>query len=242
MTDDIERMLEEQSRYYEERAPEYEDVWYRRGPYDMGPEANVRWFEEVERLEAALDAFDASGDVLELACGTGLTTRRLAPRAASLMAMDGSPAVLEINRELTADPSVEYVQADLFSWEPPAGRRFDEIVFTFFLSHVPPERSAQFWARLARWLAPGGRVFFTDDARSHVPRPSNPGRQSEDGPAFAHRRRLRDGREFTIVKVFYTPVSIAEQLDELGWDVQAATTGNEFIYGTATPRAGRGWG
>ena len=53
--------LREQSRYYEDRAPEYDDVWYRRGIYDLGPEANRRWFQETAKLEAALDDFAPSG-------------------------------------------------------------------------------------------------------------------------------------------------------------------------------------
>jgi SAM-dependent methyltransferase len=236
MNDEIDEILQEQARYYEARAAEYDDVWFRRGPYDMGPEQNARWFEEVEKLESAIDGFDATGDVLELACGTGLMTRRLAPRASSLIAMDSSNATLEINRARVADPKVEYIEADLYAWEPPEGRRFDEIVFTFLLSHVPPQRFEEFWARIGRWLRPGGRVFFCDDRYESEPRPSNPGFQSEGGPSFAHRRTLHDGREFTIVKIFYTPEGIEAELAPLGWQVDAAVTGAEFVYGVATPR------
>jgi SAM-dependent methyltransferase len=238
MNDDIDRILQEQAHYYEARASEYDDVWYRRGPFDMGPEANARWFEEVARLEAAIDEFDASGDVLELAAGTGLITRRIAPRATSLIAMDASASVLEINRaRIGDDPSVEYVQADIYEWEPPGGRRFDEIVFTFLLSHVPPQRFEEFWARIARWLKPDGRVFFADDRHEGETRPSNPGIQASEGHDFAHVRQLHDGREFTIVKIFYTPEGIVEELAPLGWHVDAATTGDEFVYGVATPAA-----
>ena len=42
-THDVERILQEQARYYESRAPEYDDVWFRRGPYDLGPEGNGAW-------------------------------------------------------------------------------------------------------------------------------------------------------------------------------------------------------
>ena len=40
MNGDVDRILQEQARYYEDRAPEYDDVWYRRGRYDLGPEGN----------------------------------------------------------------------------------------------------------------------------------------------------------------------------------------------------------
>jgi SAM-dependent methyltransferase len=239
MTDPTERILAEQHRYYEDRAPEYDDVWFRRGPYDLGPEGNARWFEETAALEQAVDDFGALGDVLELACGTGLFTRHLARTAGSLTAVDASPAVLDVNRARVADPSVEYVQSDVFEWMPPAGRRFDEIVFTFFISHVPPDRFAPFWARLATLLKPGGRIFFADDLHGADERPSNPGVQADGGPHFAHLRTLQDGREYTIVKLFYTPAGITDDLRPLGWEAEVSTTGREFIYGTAwpTPRA-----
>ena len=151
MTSDIDGILREQSRYYEDRAPEYDDVWYRRGIYDLGPEANRRWFQETAKLEAALDDFAPSGGVLELAAGTGLFTRHIAPHATRLIAIDAAASALAINRDRLGDDHIEYVQADLFEWEPPDGVRFDAIVFAFLISHVLPERFDEFWHRLAGW-------------------------------------------------------------------------------------------
>ncbi len=135
--------LEQQLHYYRARAGEYDDWWFRTGRYDRGPEANAAWFAEVGTLEAALAAFAARGNVLELACGTGLWTRHLSISADQLTAVDGAPEVLAINRARTEalGASVTYVQADLFSWEPPR-HAFDACVFAFWLSHVPEERFA----------------------------------------------------------------------------------------------------
>jgi SAM-dependent methyltransferase len=234
MTHDFSWILDEQSRYYEDRAPEYEDVWYRRGRYDLGPEGNARWFEETARLEAAVDAFDATGEVLELACGTGLFTRRLAARAQRLTALDASEAALAVNRERVRAASVTHVRADLFVWEPDDQIRYDAIFSSFLISHIPPAMFEEFWGRLRRWLAPEGRVFFCDDVESAESRPSNPGEDVDDGPDFAHRRRLHSGREYTIVKVFHRPDGLTEALAGLGWDAEIRTTGDEFFYGIAT--------
>ena len=85
-------------------------------------EANAAWFAEVATLEAALERFDPRGDVLELACGTGLWTRHLVAHADRVTAVDGAPEVLELNRARTEalGASVTYVEADLFNWQPPA--------------------------------------------------------------------------------------------------------------------------
>ncbi len=228
-----EHILREQHRYYEDRAHEYDDVWYRRGTYDMGADANARWFEETARLEAAVDGLDVSGSVLELACGTGLFTRHLAPRARRLIAVDSAAPALAVNRERVADPRVEYVHADLFCWEPPPGVRFDSIFFAFLVSHILPERFEAFWDRLTGWLAPGGHVFFCDDLAGAETRASNPGESVDEGPDFAHRRRLSDGREYTIVKVFHRPEELRDALAALGWSVDIRTTGEEFFYAVA---------
>jgi hypothetical protein len=47
-------------------------------------------------------------------------------------------------------------------------------------------------------------------------------------------RRLDDGREFEIVKRYYEPGPLRERLAELGWDCEPGSTGEFFIYGTAT--------
>jgi hypothetical protein len=49
-------------------------------------------------------------------------------------------------------------------------------------------------------------------------------------------RRLADGSEHRIVKVFYEPDRLADQLEQLGWVAELAGT-SRFIYGSAAPRA-----
>ena len=230
---DVDRLLADQIRYYDDRAPIYEDLWFRRGSYDRGPAFNAAWFGETAIVEAAVDALEPSGSVLELACGSGLWTRRLAPDARRYLAVDAAPAMLALNAERTADPKVEYVRADLFEWEPSNGERFDLVFFGFFISHVPPVRFADCWERARRWLAPNGTAAFVDD-RAGSDRPYS-GDVVRDGPEFAHRRRLPDGREYTIVKVFYGPAELAAKLEALGWEAEVRASGAHFLYGTARP-------
>src|SRR5438105_12138336 len=73
----VERLLAEQRRYYRERAPEYDDWWFRRAGYALDTETRGRWFADVRELEAALEAFGPRGDALELAAGTGIWSRQL---------------------------------------------------------------------------------------------------------------------------------------------------------------------
>ena len=99
-------LLEEQRAYYRARAREYDSWWLREGRFDHGEQANARWFADVAALEEALERFGPSGDVLELACGTGLWTRHLVKHARRLVAVDASPEVLAINRGRVAEETV----------------------------------------------------------------------------------------------------------------------------------------
>jgi 2-polyprenyl-3-methyl-5-hydroxy-6-metoxy-1,4-benzoquinol methylase len=146
--------LQEQARYYAQRADEYDDWFYRRGRYDRGEEHNARWRAEAETVLRAIAAFAPAGQVLELASGTGLWTQQLARTADAVTAVDASAEMHEVSRRRTFDGPVEYEVADLFAWRP--ARRYDVVFFGFWLSHVPPDRFEAFWAMVADCLKPDG--------------------------------------------------------------------------------------
>jgi 2-polyprenyl-3-methyl-5-hydroxy-6-metoxy-1,4-benzoquinol methylase len=221
-------LLEEQILYYQARAHEYDEWFFRQGRYDRGAELNKQWFTEIERVQQALDEFRPTGHVLEIACGTGLWTQRLVQHARQVTAIDAVSEVLAINQARTQSPKVHYLQADVFEWSPEV--QHDAVFFGFWLSHVPPEWFGAFWNLVDRALKPNGRVFFVDSrydvtstAKDHL---------LEGSEATTIRRRLNDGREFRIVKVFYEATRLTEQLGELGWRFKVEETATYFIYGT----------
>jgi SAM-dependent methyltransferase len=218
----IERLLAEQRRYYRERAPEYEDWWFRRGDYALDRETAVRWFADVREVEAALDVFGPRGDVLDLAAGTGIWTERLLRHADRVTAVDAVPEVLELNRGRTGG-AAEYVLADVFAWEPP--REFDVCFFGFWHSHVPSRDFEAFWQLVGRALKPTGRVFLLDNARL------GDSRHLVSATGEVVRRRLSDGREFDIVKRYWQPEQLERDVAAVGWNLTVHTTANGyFIY------------
>jgi ubiquinone/menaquinone biosynthesis C-methylase UbiE len=176
------------------------------------------------------------GRVLELACGTGLWTVELARHATSVTAVDASPEVLEINRvrlrEAGRETAVRYVGADLFDLRPDAA--YDVVFFGSRLSHVPPERFEVFWDLVRSALRPGGRVFFVDSLGPETPDERE--RRSRDPQRHTTIRRLDDGREYRIVKVFYDPATLERRLAGLGWNVCVHTT-EHLLYGFGEPLA-----
>ncbi|HXB16841.1 MAG TPA: class I SAM-dependent methyltransferase [Solirubrobacteraceae bacterium] len=231
MDRELEGVLAEQRRYYEQRAGEYEDWWLRRGRYAHGEEADALWFAETAALEAQLERMAPRGEVLELACGTGLWTAALAERAARVTALDAAGPALAIAREKVDADNVEWVQADVFEWEPESS--WDVCFFSFWLSHVPRELLPSFMEKVARTLAPDGRALMFDSARSA--RASARDHDLNPPGEELSRRRLGDGREYTIVKHWYEAGTLQRELEALGWTARIGSTGEFFVYGELSP-------
>jgi len=233
----LERRLAEQIAYYRARAPEYDDWWERRYEYDFGPDFAEEWAVEVAAVRDALDRFGPTGDVLELAAGTGIFTAQILRHADRVTAVDASSEALAINAARNGTDRVEHVVADLFDWEP--WRRFDHVCFSFWISHVPASRWARFWTTVAGALAPGGRVWFCDNARADHAAAHGPARVAGAGDARRpdgvedSARQLRDGRQFTIVKRYWSPPELEADLGALGWSARCANTTWAFIHGHA---------
>jgi SAM-dependent methyltransferase len=225
-------LLQEQVAYYRARAAEYDQWWLRQGRYDRGPDLNARWFTDAEVVRSALAAFRPSGRILELACGTGIWSEQLLPFASRLTAVDASPEMLAINAARLQSPLVRYIQADLFQWQPTPDDQYDTIFFGFWLSHVPPERFAVFWQLIGTCLAPGGRIFFVDSRHEQTSTAVDHTLPEATTPVLE--RRLNDGREFRIYKIFYDPTQLTERLQRLGWRVGVAQTAHYFIYGSGS--------
>lgn len=219
--------LRDQLEYYKARAAEYDQWWSRTGRYDRGAALNDQWFAEARAVEAALEKFKPAGRILEFACGTGIWTERLLPFATQLTALDGSSEMLALNAAKLRSPRVRYVEADLFQWQP--AEKFDTIFFSFWLSHVPPEQFDNFWRLVRASLAPGGRVFFLDSR--YEPTSTAINHQLPERTATVLRRKLNDGREFQIYKIFYEPADLISRLKKLGWHFTVEQTKNYFIYG-----------
>jgi demethylmenaquinone methyltransferase/2-methoxy-6-polyprenyl-1,4-benzoquinol methylase len=104
-------------------------------------------------------------------------------------------------------------------------------VFTgFWLSHVPRDRLDAFLGIVRRWLKPGGAFAFIDSRL-------DPQSSAADHPTPIHDtsvRRLDDGREFTVIKVYYAPAELEAALLRAGFEsAEVSSTGRFFLTGVA---------
>jgi SAM-dependent methyltransferase len=215
--------------YYEARAPEYDDWYLRRGRYERGAIHDAAWNAELDAAGRWLDGLSWTGEIVELAAGTGWWSPLLASRG-ELSLYDTSAAALDRARERLVAHGLRAHLHVRDAWAEP-DRQVDGLFTGFWLSHVPRERLGAFLALCRRWLKPGGRLAFIDSL-------ADPASGAADHPAPADDlavRRLDDGRQFTIVKVFYSPAELTAALADAGFGVaEVTTTGRFFLLGTAS--------
>jgi len=214
--------------YYEARAGEYDDWYLRRGRYARGPIHDAAWDAELDGAGTWLDGLPIQGEIVELAGGTGWWSPLLASKG-ELSIYDAAAAPLERARERLVAHRLRAHLHVRDAWSEP-DRDVDALFFGFWLSHVPRDRTDAFLALARRWLKPNGIVAFIDS----LPDPQSGAADNDPPDGDLAVRRLADGREFTVVKVFREPAELEEALRAAGFlGARVTTTGRFFVLGEA---------
>lgn len=122
----------------------------------------------VELSVLSLFASVVDGPVLEVGCGTGLTTRELVGHGLDVSGVDLSPGMLEVAR--TSFPQLEFTVGSMLAL-PYATASFNGVVAFYSTIHVPDDLLPNALAELARVLRPGGHLllaFQTGDEPLHM--------------------------------------------------------------------------
>ena len=104
---------------------------------------------------------------------------------------------------------------------------------SFWLSHVPLARFDAFWSVVRQALAPGGHAYVIDSALD----PTSTARDhpKPDAESGIVTRKLNDGRQFRVVKLFHEPATLNQRLAAIGFDSAIERTPRYFIHGKVLP-------
>ncbi len=127
--------------------------------YDAIAQTYLSWSEQISDDPRAhylgeLDRrLEDNAEVLELGCGAGVpSTRKLAERH-HVTGIDLSARQLDLARANV--PDARFVQADMTAVDF-EDHSFDAIVAFYSILHVPRAEQPELFAKIARWLKPGG--------------------------------------------------------------------------------------
>jgi ubiquinone/menaquinone biosynthesis C-methylase UbiE len=176
--------------YYEARAPEYDD-WYT-GTGSFAGRDRPAWRELLGELAATLRALPPAR-TLDVACGTAYATRWL---PGDVTGLDQSASMLAIAARRL--PGARFVRGDAFALPFVTGA-FERVSTMSFYGHLDPGDRRRFLTE-ARRVAP---ELVVVDAAVH----------DDAEPDEIQERVLNDGSRWTVLKRFFTPERL---LDELG--------------------------
>ena len=218
--------------YYDERAPEYEAFYYGGKPaYIPDPDA---YRGEVAIISKLLPTY-ISGNCIDIACGTGFWLPFYEKNCPEITLIDQSQSMLaecsQKVKKLGVQSKAEVICDDLFSY-PLRQSRYDSALIGFLLSHLTDAEEQDFFNILKRILKAGGKFFIIDSVWSQEMRV---GIRNKTG---FNKRRLHDGREFTIFKRYFEKQDLHDLAERHGLDLDVIHSGKVFVAAAGSVPSG----
>ncbi|WP_353154895.1 class I SAM-dependent methyltransferase [Herminiimonas fonticola] len=155
--------------------------------------------------------------VLELACGDGYWTDELAEYAASVLATDINPSLLEQakTRELPEDV-VRFAVADAL--DPQVEGEFTACFAGFWWSHVKRQDQVEVIARLRKIIGKDGLLVLVDNSQVDTEKTVIARTDLEGNTYQIH--TLPNGERYEIIKNYYTSSTLRKRLGPLLKDMR----------------------
>jgi SAM-dependent methyltransferase len=189
-------------------------------------DANRDQFDISALLAGLQGRLPARGRLLDLGCGAGIpVTQSFLGRGWDVVGVDFCPQMLALAGEYV--PAMHGILADMRSVAfAPAS--FDAVTAVYSLFHVSWHEHGALFQRIAHWLRPGGRLFFTYAT-----------------PDYTGETEFEGWKDFMGIDLFYshtTPERLRQQLAAAGLAIEAEQRpligGERFLWMTAVRAAG----
>ncbi len=192
--------------YYSDRAKEYEKVYL-----------NPAEQEDLQTSEKLFQDLFVNKTVLEIACGTGYWTERIAKVATSIYATDVNESVIEIAKQRQKE-NITFAIADMFDFTPV--EKFDGVFGGFIWSHILIQDLDKFIEKAGSFLKPGGTIVFIDGnavaGTKHDLK--NITKTDEHGNTF-QTRILENGTSHLVLKNFPTEEFLRQKLSSITTEI-----------------------
>jgi len=187
--------------YYKDRAKEYEKIYSK-------PERQ----EDLNSAATILQEIFADKQVLEIACGTGYWTEKIAATATTIVATDINETVIDIAAKKDFyKKQVSFELADIYNF--PDHNKFESLFGGFIWSHILLQDLDKFLSTVNSLVAPGSTVVFMDN--NFVEGSNHPiTKKDENGNSF-QTRKLEDNTTHLVLKNFPTEIFLRHKLKDI---------------------------
>lgn len=184
--------------YYKDRASEYEKIYQK-------PERQ----EELALAEQFLQSEFSGAEILEIACGTGFWTERIAVTDRKILATDINDPVIEIAKTKNYPlANVDFQILDIFNFS--SAIQHENLFGGFIWSHIKLGELNNFIDSIHSAVEPGGTVVFMDN--NYVAGSSVPITQEDEFGNTYQTRTLKNGTLHKVLKNFPTEIFIRQLL------------------------------
>lgn len=191
--------MKHQVEYYKKRANEYELIYQK-------PERQ----DDLLKIEKYLGNQFQNKKIIEIACGTGFWTQKLARTCESILAIDINKTVIEIAQQKNySKHNVKFEVQDLTQLRN-RRQKLEGLFGGFIWSHIKKEEIQNFLTICLHQISHSSELIFIDN--KYVAGSSTPiSRMDEKGNKY-QKRTLRSGEEFEVVKNFPSRKEFAEMI------------------------------
>ena len=192
--------------YYSDRANEYEKVYF-----------NPKEQQDLLKAAKVFQDLFFQKSVLEIACGTGYWTERIAQTATSIYATDINESVIEIAKAREIE-NITFAIADMYSFTSP--QKFDGVFGGFIWSHILLQDLDRFIDKVKDFLKPDGIIVFIDgnlvEGTNHDIKRIT--KTDEQGNTY-QTRKLENGTSHLVLKNFPTKDFLVEKLSSIATEI-----------------------
>lgn len=192
--------------YYKDRAKEYEKIYSK-------PERQ----EDLKSAITILQEIFDNKEVLEIACGTGYWTEKIAVKAKSIFATDINETVIDIAKQKDfPNTQVSFELADIYNF--PDHNKFESLFGGFIWSHILLQDLDKFLLKVNSLVTPGGTVVFMDN--NFVEGSNHPiTKKDEEGNSF-QTRKLEDNTSHLVLKNFPSEIFLRHKIKDISSELK----------------------
>jgi len=207
-------------QYYDERAPEYDEVYFGKGPGIPEPKS---YGKDVKAITGICADF-GHGHLVDIGCGTGFWLPYYINNCKDVTLIDQSQKMLvecqKRVKQLDTIANIRFMKGDFFRLRF-FMESFDAALVAFFISHLSDEEGL-FFNKLKRLLTPGAEILWIDGSWSPI-------RKQYREREGIQTRKLRSGREFQIFKKYYEANDVKMLLKRYSFKLCSLYMGDVFF-------------